>query len=327
MILFIKLFFKYKKMPEKFWNYDYENKKIEFKKTEKIWNIDFVKLTKEREAKLALEKQNEAIWISLEAKGKIKDVSIEVEYENTTPEAKKFLEKYPNLYSPDFMDAIEESLKLWLKIEEVKFVLEWKYQNLKKFPKARQEKILDVISDLKNKKMLDFVDTTRLEDFLATSAFDDKDEIEKLEVPALKRVLRIAIWELWITEAGWATKYFREQGMRNKATNTHWCAAYVNWVLMKAWLPWTGSNLAKSFIKWDWAWHAWFKCWPGRMISWNRTNKVSYSSLPRRIEWYAIPTEKGLVIKRWNFPDNQIPEWAIVVMWRNTKTRQGRRAS
>lgn len=96
--------------------------------------------------------------------------------------------------------------------------------------------------------MLDFVDINRLEDFLSTSAFSENDIEKTAETPALRRVVQNAIAELGVTERGGANKYFREQGMRNSAAGTPWCAAFINWVLMKSGLPGSGSNKAKSFV-------------------------------------------------------------------------------
>lgn len=206
------------------------------------------------------------------------------------------------------MDAIELALEKGLTQKELMVILSGRYQYLTKFPEARQEKILKVVQELKDDQMLDFVDIERLENFIGTSVFESDVRARKnekasvaevvAETPALRRVVQNAIAELGTSEHGGANKYFRDQGMRNSARGTPWCAAFINWVLRKSGLRGTGSNVAKSFIGLSGMGHAGIKVSNSRMVNGNWGNKVAYSSVPRFIRGYAIPTERGLIMKR-----------------------------
>lgn len=265
-----------------------------------------------------------------EWKRSMHNLSHDIEYKNTTPEWRKFLDEYPYLFAPDSMDAIEEALHMGLKNNELALVLEWKYQNLAQFSLDRQEKILQVISILKEKWKLDFVDINRLDDFLDANLSQSQNAISESneQESVLSRFVEISKWELGISEkTGEADKYFREQGMRNSAKSTPWCAAFINWCLKKTWLPGTNSNIAKSFVNLVGTGHAGIKTESGRMINGNWGNKVAMSGLPKFIVGYAIPTENGLIVKQGNFSDKDIPIGAIVVTGRNTRTRQGRMAT
>lgn len=46
-------------------------------------------------------------------------------------------------------------------------------------------------------------------------------------------------------------KYFKQAGFKSvKDDETAWCAAFVNWVLLKAGRQTTNSLMARSFLKW-----------------------------------------------------------------------------
>jgi len=79
---------------------------------------------------------------------------------------------------------------------------------------------------------------------------------KKTHLPPMSRALAIAMSQYGITE--WTgiehnpevMKYFQEIGHNwVKDDETAWCAAFVNWVLLKAGIKGTGKLNAKSFLE------------------------------------------------------------------------------
>lgn len=327
-------------MKESFWvgSYDLQPTNTNFEDRKNSFSEDFLSQNTNDNNIFAKKWQQELVSFNNrlsdnelinEWKRSMNNLSRDIEYKNTTPEWRNFLDAYWYLFAADYMDAIEDALRMGLQNEELAMVLEWKYQNITNFSLDRQEKILEIVSVLKEKWELDFVDINRLDDFSDANLSQFQGTVfENNEKESLNRVIEIAKWELGTSEkTGAANKYFREMWMRNSAQNTPWCAAFINWCLKEAGLPGANSNIAKSFVNLTGTGHAGIKTEPGRMINGNWGNKVAMSGIPKFTVGYAIPTESGLVMKQWNFSDKEIPIGAIVVTGRNTRTRAGRMAT
>ncbi len=248
------------------------------------------------------------------------------------------------------LDIIRESLKKWLSPNEVKTILDWKYEDLSKItPESRKKEVFKVLMDLKNHWVLDWdtswdkIDRKSLETFIKNtwiweiSYWNDwyptytggsAPDMSKLEYPEwtpeqTKEMLSKAMWELWTHENSWkADKYFdfNEKFKNLNARSTPWCAAFVNWALKEWWLPTNWSLAAKSFIQWSWKWHVWFKVWE-QLLWWNQSNRVSLKPLNvNNVEWWVMPHKMNEIHGKWSKDFKNIPNWAIVVFGRGKNT-------
>lgn len=231
-----------------------------------------------------------------------------------------FLKNYPKFSeNPDYLAVIEFCLEKELKREIIALILDANWELLKE--RSDSEEIFDIVKELKEEWLLDSAGIIYEEDEIKEEdSYDNKSVSEKKESrdEIAEKLIKIASSQVWIREGAEANKY----GWFN-TYKTPWCAAFINWVLMKAWYPWTKSLAAKSFIKESWFWHVAIKVWD-KMVWWNQWNKVSVANISRTISWYAIPTENWLEIKKWNFNKKDIPDGAIIVMGRNPKSRKFR---
>lgn len=262
----------------------------------------------------------------------------------------EFFEKYGEYKNAEYFSIVRESIESGLNFDEILIILTSSYDKIPLLGIESWRKMLNTIKSLKNQGLLDWTDAKEsIEDIMIVMdlikkywskdlkynvsekeenwkkskslQFDEKS-IEN-EPKSLQKFIDIALSQVWIHERTWAAnKYFSEAWFwRISAAKVPWCAAFINWVLMKAWYPWTKSLAAKSFIKWAWLGHVWIKVWD-KMVSWNYWNKVAISKLPSWIIGYAIPTESWLKIFKWkDFDRKNIPDWAIVVMWRTKKQK------
>jgi hypothetical protein len=137
-----------------------------------------------------------------------------------------------------------------------------------------------------------------------------------VDMPVCDQLYKVALTQVWISEKkGGADKY----GWFN-ARKIPWCAAFINWTLAQAWLPWTGSNMAMSFIWLSGRWHAGIITPEGKMVSGNYGNKVSETPpMKSMVAGYAIPTAEWLQKFPGRIPVSQVPPGAIAVFSRNSK--------
>lgn len=138
-------------------------------------------------------------------------------------------------------------------------------------------------------------------------AWKDESEIRYSKVESLKSksILNIAIEEYYkkVNENDWsADKYWKELWINrsSKGDRNAWCAAFINWTLMKAWLERITNKIQILRAKWflwaefKWSWHVWIKSSKTALLSWNVWNKVNnntvFSSKINRIPiGYVIP--------------------------------------
>jgi len=253
------------------------------------------------------------------------------------------------------LDIIKEGLKKWLDNNNIKLILDWKFEDINKIePLNKRKEVLKTLLDLKDEWLLDWdiswekIDKKSLETFAEkywistesiwmwgwwyaeyTSQTPPNLNLSESTPEWLKKALNAAMWQLWVHENSWkADKFLHDIWHSNlNARTTPWCAAFVNWSLKQWGIEQNWSLSAKSFINEWWKWHVWFKVWD-QLLWWNQSNRVSLKPLHlNKIKWYYLPYwenwEKGKqIIKRWEkgFDQNKIPDWAIVVFdrWKNT---------
>lgn len=244
---------------------------------------------------------------------------------------------------------------MWLKDDEVKMIFDWTYdqKTLDWLDPWRREKLLWSIENLKWKWLLDWQEEiwfwealskimerlwfTENENWLYSWSLWELNfwNLPEEIISKLREVLNTWMREVWKTESKWeeTNKYFSETWFWNlKTSSTPWCAAFVNWVLKESWLEWTWSNAAKSFIKWSWFGHVWFKVWD-KMLGWNQWDKVCLNPLNlNKIAWWVLPTDVKNwepIYRRWDplFNVNNIPDWAIIVYYRSTKKASDKKYS
>ena len=173
--------------------------------------------------------------------------------------------------------------------------------------------------------------------------FKLNDDLKSKLISILKK--SIDEYYKWVNENDWsADKYWQELWYErsSKWDQNAWCAAFVNWLLMKEWLAYIENYSQLVRAKWflwpefRWSWHVWIKSWDNALLSWNAWDKVNnnvvYSSEINRIPiWYVIPWDintkyinsnyknipksikNKINYKIINFNYSDIPNWAIVV--------------
>lgn len=279
----------------------------------------------------------------LRTKQELNKINLEIENKFN-----KYLSENPKYNNQEYKNIIKESIERWLTNEEIEIILTSSYEKILGLWIEPARRVLSVVKSLKNQWLLDYKEakdnineikevidalrkywsrnlTYKLRN--ENNSWENKIDFNMssidLEPSSLQKVIDIALSQIWITENSWAAdKYFYEAGFwRLKANNVPWCAAFINWVLKRSWFKWTWSLAAKSFINGSWYWHVAIKLWD-KMIWWNQWNKVSLANIPKNIEWYAIPTENWLKIFKWNIDTKNIPNWVIIVTWRNPRSRR-----
>ena len=248
------------------------------------------------------------------------------------------------------VEIIRESLMKWLKEEEIKHILEWKYENLNKIePLSRKKEVFKNLQNLSTLWLLDGDNSWEKTSKESLKKFAEKynippeslwvwsdwypsylgwnpPDMKNLNYPEgtpeqTKEMINMAMWELWTHENSWkADKYFdfNKKFENLNARDTPWCAAFVNRALDKNGLIWTQSLASKSFIQWAWKWHVWFNVW-GQLLWWNQSNRVSLKPFNTdNVEWWVMPHKMNEINR--TRPFTNIPDWAIVVFNRGKNT-------
>jgi len=227
-------------------------------------------------------------------------------------EKNKIDEKDPNY--KENIELIEQRLLKWLSETEIKFIIDWKYEELAKITTESKRK--EVFKNLQTFKESWLIDWS-----VGWKASIDKPDLSNLKFPwvppekqeKLKWFIDKSVLELWNDENSWnADKYLKDFWDLSSRT-TPWCAAFVNWTLKEASLKWNWSLSSKSFIG-EWGkWHVWIKIWD-KLLAWNQSNMVSTKPLNTpTIKWYVLPIDLNNPIIKWPFTQDKIPDWAIVV--------------
>ena len=145
--------------------------------------------------------------------------------------------------------------------------------------------------------------------------------------PSIRKVLEVAMSQVWVNEMdGSADKYLQEiwhTWRRSAWDKNAWCAAFVNWTLMKSWMDYNSSLASQSFINWAWKWHVWFKVW-NQLLWWNQSDMVSLKPLNLgKVKWWVMPDNRWEIHRRGDnwFDQNKIPDWAILVFSSSKSTR------
>ena len=265
----------------------------------------------------------------------------------------KFLKENKNYDNDEDREIVSTAVSSWLNENETRLILDWKYEDFEKQSKTSQQRLINTTKALKDHWNLDWEKWSPLLEFIKEllaffGLYKWKNVLERdkdgklvlgedwlpklndwtwnipegLEKEAsLNKVKEIAISQLWVSEKNWwADKYFKELGYKSlNSRSTPWCWAFVNWVLKKAWYEWTKGLTAKWFVKMEWKGHVAIKVSQTDMIWGNQWNKVGLSKIRKRMVWFAVPTADWLKIFKWNYPQEKIPVWAILVFnrWRS----------
>lgn len=258
----------------------------------------------------------------------VKNLQTQVNLQNLSLNARKFIERNPFFSHRDYARAIDYGISRGLSDEQLKNILTGRFEVFSQLPEYQQEYVFSVVQVMKNQWMLDYINPNDSNVFLSvnekrnqkiwtiSNQNDARWGFENLN-ETLRNVINIAKNEVGTTEWKAADKYFYELGQKISTKNTPWCAAFVNWVLMKSGLPGSNSNLAKSFINWEWNGHVGIKTWPNQVVHWNSWNKVKETAMFKNVVGYAIPTPNGLKIYKGRISNENIPIGAIVVIDRN----------
>ena len=275
-----------------------------------------------------------------------KEEITKLEEENLKKE-QKFLKENKNYDNDEDREIVSTAVSSWLNENETRLILDWKYEDFEKQSKTSQERLINTTKVLKDNWDLDWEKWSPLLEFIKEllaffglykwknvlerdkdgNLVLDEDWVPKLNdwtwnIPeglekeaSLNKVREIAVSQLWISEKNWwADKYFKELGYKNlNSRSTPWCWAFVNWVLKKDWYEWTKWLTAKWFIKMEWKGHVAIKVSQTDMIWGNQWNKVGLSKIRKKMVWFAVPTADWLRMFKWNYPQEKIPVWAILV--------------
>lgn len=284
-------------MPEKFWeNYlKVENQKPE----ENIILTDNPEFLAEK--KLIIE----------ETKENLNDLKNDLE-------VKKFLDSNPKYKeNQDYLPIIDFCIENKLNFEVVLLILEASWNVIEE--RSDSEQVLTVVKTLKDNGLLDsagiiFEETEdkKEEDNSTTKVSEKREKTDSLA----EKVINIAKTKVWLVE--WSSTLNKMIWFNTK--KSPWCAAFINACLKEAWVKWSWSNLALSFVWLSGYWHAGIKDW-NSMISWNWWNKVAKSAPMSNVAvWYALITENWLKKFPWNISYDKIPNWAIVCWRRNPRS-------